>query len=138
MEEKELEVVIKLDPATDGLRNLTKVIDVMSGKSGIVIGTNGKYKRVFDKYIDSICDRMKDYDYESFGDLRVVYDDSKTYWIGEDKYLVGSVLVMQVDEDGRYVPITDDQVDYIVSDIKRNFVKLKAGNATFTGFRLKN
>lgn len=138
MEEKELEVVIKLDPATDGLRNLTEVICVNGVKSGLVVGTNGKYKHVADKYIDHLFDKMEHRDWDRFGDLEIHYDSRRTFWVGEQRYLVGSMIVLQKDVYDCYIPFTDDQIAYVMSDIRRNFVKLKSGNVTFNGFKLND
>lgn len=43
---EEIEIVIKLDPATDGIKNNHGVISRKEAMNGIVIGTNGKYRIV--------------------------------------------------------------------------------------------
>ena len=135
---KEIDIIIQLDPLTDGVV-MTKKEDMgREDKHALIIGTNGKYRLVSLQEAKEILYSLKD-ESASFilgsSDYLVIYNAGKAVSINEADYLVGSMLVMRMQED-QLCMMTNEEIAQVQDLIGNRMETMVSDGQTFSALEL--
>ena len=135
---KEIDIRIQLNPLTDGVV-MTKKEDMgREDKHALIIGTNGKYRLVSLQEAKEILYSLKD-ESASFilgsSDYLVIYNAGKAVSINEADYLVGSMLVMRMQED-QLCMMTNEEIAQVQDLIGNRMETMISDDQTFSALEL--
>ena len=135
---KEIDIIIQLDPLTDGVV-MTKKEDMgREDKHALIIGTNGKYRLVSLQEAKEILYSLKD-ESASFilgsSDYLVIYNAGKAVSINEADYLVGSMLVMRMQED-KLCMMSNEEIAQVQELIGNRMETMISDDQTFSALEL--
>ena len=135
---KEIDIRIQLNPLTDGVV-MTKKEDMgREDKHALIIGTNGKYRLVSLQEAKEILYSLKD-ESASFilgsSDYLVIYNAGKAVSINEADYLVGSMLVMRMQED-QLCMMTNEEIAQVQDLIGNRMETMVSDGQTFSALEL--
>lgn len=133
---KNFEINIILNPAKDGITMMPKK-PVKNGKI-MIIATNGDYrfadKEEVAEIVDEIGDNLEmDYLYKDI--YGVFFDKSKILSADGVKYLVGSVIVMNVANDD-VAELDDEEVSFVKGAFISRLVELRAYEEAFNAYEI--
>ena len=136
---KEIDIIIQLDPLTDGVV-MTKKNDMESeDKHALIIGTNGKYRLISLQEAKEILYSLKD-ESASFilgsSDYLVIYNADKAVSINEADYLVGSMLVMRMQED-KLCMMSNEEIAQVQELIGNRMETMVSDGQTFSALELR-
>ena len=136
---KEIDIRIQLNPLTDGVV-MTKKEDMgREDKHALIIGTNGKYRLVSLQEAKEILYSLKD-ESASFilgsSDYLVIYNAGKAVSINEADYLVGSMLVMRMQED-QLCMMTNEEIAQVQDLIGNRMETMVSDGQTFSALELR-
>ena len=136
---KEIDIRIQLNPLTDGVV-MTKKEDMgREDKHALIIGTNGKYRLVLLQEAKEILYSLKD-ESASFilgsSDYLVIYNAGKAVSINEADYLVGSMLVMRMQED-QLCMMTNEEIAQVQDLIGNRMETMVSDGQTFSALELR-
>ena len=135
---KEIDIRIQLNPLTDGVV-MTKKEDMgREDKHALIIGTNGKYRLVLLQEAKEILYSLKD-ESASFilgsSDYIVIYNAGKAVSINEADYLVGSMLVMRMQED-KLCMMSNEEIAQVQELIGNRMETMISDDQTFSALEL--
>ena len=135
---KEIDIRIQLNPLTDGVV-MTKKEDMgREDKHALIIGTNGKYRLVSLQEAKEILYSLKD-ESASFilgsSDYLVIYNAGKAVSINEADYLVGSMLVMRMQED-KLCMMSNEEIAQVQDLIDNRMETMVSDGQTFSALEL--
>ena len=135
---KEIDIRIQLNPLTDGVV-MTKKEDMgREDKHALIIGTNGKYRLVSLQEAKEILYSLKD-ESASFilgsSDYLVIYNAGKSVSINEADYLVGSMLVMRMQED-KLCMMSNEEIAQVQELIGNRMETMISDDQTFSALEL--
>ena len=135
---KEIDIIIQLNPLTDGVV-MTKKEDMgREDKHALIIGTNGKYRLVSLQEAKEILYSLKD-ESASFilgsSDYIVIYNAGKAVSINEADYLVGSMLVMRMQED-KLCMMSNEEIAQVQELIGNRMETMISDDQTFSALEL--
>lgn len=135
---KEIDIRIQLNPLTDGVV-MTKKEDMgREDKHALIIGTNGKYRLVSLQEAKEILYSLKD-ESASFilgsSDYLVIYNAGKAVSINEADYLVGSMLVMRMQED-KLCMMSNEEIAQVQDLIGNRMETMVSDGQTFSALEL--
>lgn len=135
---KEIDIRIQLNPLTDGVV-MTKKEDMgREDKHALIIGTNGKYRLVSLQEAKEILYSLKD-ESASFilgsSDYLVIYNAGKAVSINEADYLVGSMLVMRMQED-ELCMMSNEEIAQVQELIGNRMETMISDDQTFSALEL--
>ena len=136
---KEIDIRIQLNPLTDGVV-MTKKEDMgREDKHALIIGTNGKYRLVSLQEAKEILYSLKD-ESASFilgsSDYLVIYNAGKAVSINEADYLVGSMLVMRMQED-KLCMMSNEEIAQVQDLIGNRMETMVSDGQTFSALELR-
>ena len=136
---KEIDIRIQLNPLTDGVV-MTKKEDMgREDKHALIIGTNGKYRLVSLQEAKEILYSLKD-ESASFilgsSDYIVIYNAGKAVSINEADYLVGSMLVMRMQED-KLCMMSNEEIAQVQDLIGNRMETMVSDGQTFSALELR-
>ena len=136
---KEIDIRIQLNPLTDGVV-MTKKEDMgREDKHALIIGTNGKYRLVSLQEAKEILYSLKD-ESASFilgsSDYLVIYNAGKSVSINEADYLVGSMLVMRMQED-KLCMMSNEEIAQVQDLIDNRMETMVSDGQTFSALELR-
>ena len=135
---KEIDIRIQLNPLTDGVV-MTKKEDMgREDKHALIIGTNGKYRLVSLQEAKEILYSLKD-ESASFilgsSDYIVIYNAGKAVSINDADYLVGSMLVMRMQED-ELCMMSNEEIAQVQELIGNRMETMVSDGQTFSALEL--
>ena len=135
---KEIDIRIQLNPLTDGVV-MTKIEDMgREDKHALIIGTNGKYRLVSLQEAKEILYSLKD-ESASFilgsSDYLVIYNADKAVSINEADYLVGSMLVMRMQEE-KLCMMSNEEIAQVQDLIDNRMETMVSDGQTFSALEL--
>ena len=135
---KEIDIRIQLNPLTDGVV-MTKKEDMgREDKHALIIGTNGKYRLVSLQEAKEILYSLKD-ESASFilgsSDYLVIYNAGKAVSINDADYLVGSMLVMRMQED-ELCMMSNEEIAQVQELIGNRMETMISDDQTFSALEL--
>lgn len=135
---KEIDIRIQLNPLTDGVV-MTKKEDMgREDKHALIIGTNGKYRLVSLQEAKEILYSLKD-ESASFilgsSDYIVIYNAGKAVSINDADYLVGSMLVMRMQED-ELCMMSNEEIAQVQELIGNRMETMISDDQTFSALEL--
>lgn len=135
---KEIDIIIQLDPLTDGVV-MTKKSDMeRDDKHALIIGTNGKYRLISLQEAKEILYSLKE-ESASFilgsSDYLVIYNAAKAVSINEADYLVGSMLVMRMQED-QLCMMSNEEIAQVQDLIGNRMETMVSDGQTFSALEL--
>ena len=118
---KEIDIIIQLNPLTDGVV-MTKKEDMgREDKHALIIGTNGKYRLVLLQEAKEILYSLK--------------DESASFILGSSDYLLGSMLVMRMQED-KLCMMSNEEIAQVQELIGNRMETMISDDQTFSALEL--
>ena len=135
---QEIDIIIQLDPLTDGVV-MTKKSDMeRDDKHALIIGTNGKYRLISLQEAKEILYSLKE-ESASFilgsSDYLVIYNAGKAVSINDADYLVGSMLVMRMQED-ELCMMSNEEIAQVQELIGTRMETMISDDQTFSALEL--
>ena len=126
-----------LDPLKDGMVSVREDLDRLS-RHAVVIGTNGRYRKVSMKEAGSIIESMQGCSATMLvgeENFAVVYNVEKTFQMDGNIFLVGSFLVMKM-EGQRMFPLSDRDLGKLFVILAGRMEEFRNGDEVFDALRI--
>ena len=141
---EDLMIRIDLDPVNDKIvtfpvrNNFGDGKDIKNVKA-LVIGTNGEYRTVDTDEMEKIMIALdtKSLAKSLSDDYVMMYSAESVINAEFTRYLVGSVLVMKIGKDSKFIDLTDFDIDMMRTFFEMNLVTLTYGREKFDAYPLE-
>lgn len=141
---EDLMIRIDLDPVNDKIVNFPVRNNSGDGKDiknvkALVIGTNGEYRTVDTDEMEKIMIALdtKSLAKSLSDDYVMMYSAESVINAEFTRYLVGSVLVMKIGKDSKFIDLTDFDIDMMRTFFEMNLVTLTYGREKFDAYPLE-
>ena len=141
---EDLMIRIDLDPVNDKIVNFPVRNNSGDGKDiknvkALVIGTNGEYRTVDTDEMEKIMIALdtKSLAKSLSDDYVMMYSAESVINAEFTRYLVGSVLVMIIGKDSKFIDLTDFDIDMMRTFFEMNLVTLTYGREKFDAYPLE-
>ncbi len=135
---KDIHFETNLDPLKDGMVSTRKDLDRLS-RHAVIIGTNGRYRKVSMKEAGSIMESMQGCSATMLvgeENFAVVYNVEKTFRMDGNIFLVGSFLVMKM-EGQRMFPLSDRDLGRLFMILAGKMEEFRNGDEVFDALRIE-
>ena len=135
---KDIHFETNLDPLKDGMASTREDLDRLS-RHAVIIGTNGRYRKVSMKEAGSIMESMQGCSATMLvgeENFAVVYNVEKTFRMDGNIFLVGSFLVMKM-EGQRMFPLSDRDLGRLFMILAGKMEEFRNGDEVFDALRIE-
>ena len=128
---QDLEIIIKLDPIRDGIKDFFNVGKI-EDRRGLLISTTGKYRTIDGDELEAIINQFDENGLTVvIGDYLGCLNRTKTFSVAGTSYLIGTVVVFKCKGHGTPVAVlSDDDIDRMRKEFDSRLVKVKIEGQT--------